>query len=252
MVDANADADADADANLEIDAAVSPLHRVDLSAGTGHVCMLLEAGAVRCWGANHLGQLGYGNLNTLGDNESAAQIGNVDVGGTAVAIAAGGTHTCALLSTGAVRCWGSGYGGRLGFGNILDVGDNETPASIGDVNIGGTAVQIETGSNHTCALLSTGKVRCWGMSGYGQLGYGNELSVGDDERPADVGDVNLGAFATQITAGSGHTCALLATGNVRCWGSGRYGQLGYGNELDIGDDASSTSGMTRYPPPPVT
>ena len=74
-------------------------------------------------------------------------------------IAAGVNHTCALLSGGAVRCWGDGASGRLGYGNTNNIGDNETPASAGDVDVGGTVTEIAAG-RHTCALLSTGAVRC--------------------------------------------------------------------------------------------
>src|SRR3954471_23525983 len=80
----------------------------------------------------------------------------------------GGRHTCALLSNGAVRCWGYGLNGELGYGNSKDIGDNETPASAGDVNVGGPVQQLALGEFHTCALLTTGKVRCWGSNGTGQ------------------------------------------------------------------------------------
>ena len=50
-------------------------------------------------------------------------------------IEAGGNHTCALLTNGAVRCWGSGGNGALGYGNTDDIGDDETPASAGDVEV---------------------------------------------------------------------------------------------------------------------
>ena len=106
----------------------------------------------------------------------------------------GQTHSCFRSAGGNVRCWGWGVGGRLGYGNEIDIGDDETPASAGDVNVGGTVVQISAGSEHTCALLNTGKVRCWGYGTYGQLGYGNVTDIGDDETPASAGDVNVGGL----------------------------------------------------------
>ena len=54
------------------------------------------------------GQLGYGNTNSIGDTETQASAGDVEVGGSVLQVAAGGSHTCALLTTGAVRCWGVG------------------------------------------------------------------------------------------------------------------------------------------------
>ena len=211
---------------------------VQISAGGGHTCALLNTGKVRCWGRCDYGQLGYGNENDIGDGETPASAGDVNVGGTVVQISAGSQHTCALLNTGKVRCWGYGEYGQLGYGNENDIGDDngETPASAGDVNVGGTVTQISAGYFHTCALLNTGKVRCWGRCDYGQLGYGNENDIGDDETPADAGDVNVGGTVVQVNGGYYHTCALLNTGKVRCWGSGSIGQLGYGNETDIGDN----------------
>ncbi|MBC8292718.1 MAG: hypothetical protein H8E45_06075, partial [Proteobacteria bacterium] len=78
------------------------------------------------------------------------------------AVAVGGYHTCATLDSGIVRCWGYGSSGQLGYGNTDSIGDNEDPVSAGDVNVGGTVVQLAAGLNHTCALLDSGAVRCWG------------------------------------------------------------------------------------------
>jgi len=85
---------------------------------------------VRYWGNNDWGQLGYGHTDDIDD---AASAGDVDVGGTAVQIWAGDGHTCALLDDGALRCWGRNAAGQLGYGHTDDVGDDETPASAGDV-----------------------------------------------------------------------------------------------------------------------
>ena len=212
-----------------------------LAAGENHVCALLDSGAVRCWGASDRGQLGYGNTNTIGDDETPASAGDVPVGGTVTQVAAGDRHTCALLDTGAVRCWGWGHNGMLGYGNTDDVGDDETPASVGDVDVGGTATLVAAGSNHSCALLDTGAVRCWGGASHGQLGYGNLVVIGDDEAPATAGDVDLGGPATDLAVGSLHNCALLGGGALRCWGIAFDGRLGYGNTDKIGDDEAPAS-----------
>jgi alpha-tubulin suppressor-like RCC1 family protein len=211
---------------------------VQLAAGGSHTCALLETGAVRCWGDGWRGQLGYGNRNNIGDDEAPAAAGDVDVGGPVVQLAAGGNRTCALLEAGAVRCWGDGDYGWLGYGNEDDIGDDETPAAAGDVDVGGSVAQLAVGWNRTCALLETGAVRCWGFGEYGQLGYGNRNDVGDDEVPAAAGDVDVGGPVVQLAAGASHTCALLETGAVRCWGRGLDGQLGYGNTNNIGDNES--------------
>jgi len=72
---------------------------------------------------------------------------------------------------------------------------------------------VTAGTVHMCALLTTGKVRCWGRSESGELGYGNKDTVGDDETPASVGDVDVGGPAQQIAVSSAHTCALLDDGH---------------------------------------
>lgn len=88
---------------------------------------------MRCWGSNYLGVLGYGDREQVGDDETPAEAGDVDVGGPVSTLSAGAFATCALLESGSVRCWGDGYRGVLGHGNEEDIGDNETPASAGDV-----------------------------------------------------------------------------------------------------------------------
>ncbi len=216
---------------------------VAISAGAYHTCALLSAGAVRCWGQNNAAQLGYGNTQTVGDgapgDKSIVDAGDVPLGGTAVAIAAGYHHTCALLATGAVRCWGDNTYGQLGYNTTTSVGDGSGPSiqSAGDVPLGGTAVAITAGGQHTCALLSNGAVRCWGLNDAGQLGYNTTTDVGDGPGPTieSAGDVPLGGTALAITAGVSHTCALLSTGGVRCWGDGTSGQLGYGKAANVGD-----------------
>lgn len=210
-----------------------------LVAGNAHTCALLTNGSVMCWGDGASGQLGYGNTNDIGDNETPIAAGSVNLGGaTVVQLAAGATHTCALTSTGSVFCWGAASGGPLGYGNLTNIGDNETPASAGPVDLGVvTPVEIVAGSLHTCVRLNTGSVKCWGTSSSGQLGYGNTTTIGDNETPATVGVVSIGATASQISSGLGiSNCVLLSDGAVRCWGSGANGRLGYGNLNDIGDN----------------
>lgn len=207
-----------------------------ISAGGYHACALLATGRVRCWGYNALGQLGYGNLNPIPGDGTPATAGDVDVGGDVVQIAAGSTHTCALLSNGSVRCWGEGIQGELGYGNTNSIGDDELPSSAGDVSVGGDAVQIAAGGRRSCALLSNGGVRCWGQGYFTGLGYGNKTSIGDDELPSSAGDIEIGGPAVQVSVGAEHMCAVLAPGRLRCWGDSYFGQLGYGNRETIGDN----------------
>jgi alpha-tubulin suppressor-like RCC1 family protein len=220
---------------------------IAITAGGAHTCAVLDNGAVRCWGFGFDGQLGYGNMNRIGDNETPDTVAPVDlgVGRTAKAITAGNAHTCALLDDHTVRCWGLGSNGQLGYGNTSNVGDVQTPGSVSPVDLGAgrNAVAISAGDFHTCAILDNGSVRCWGFNGDGELGYANTRTIGDDETPGSVGPVDLGAgrTAVAISAGGRHTCAILDDGTVRCWGQGSDGQLGYGNTDNVGDDETPGS-----------
>ena len=203
-------------------------------ASSSHSCATLGDGRLRCWGKNSEGMLGYGNTDPVGDDEPPSAAGDVDVGGMVDRVGLSLTHTCVVLDTGAVRCWGSGTTG-LGYGTPFeDLGDDEVPADVGDVELGATAVDIVAGTLHTCALLGGGDVKCWGDGSGGVLGYGDEASV---ESPSEVGPVPIGGPVVQLASGWAHTCALLEGGSVRCWGSGEVsGNLGYGTQENIGDD----------------
>jgi len=214
---------------------------IQIATGSWHTCALLDSGFVRCWGRNNYGQLGYGTTDNVGDGEAVASYGYVNLGGRATKISAGAYHTCALLSTGKVRCWGLNGNGQLGYGHTNNIGDNEAVWTAGDVSVGALVKDIEVGGYHTCALLTTSNVRCWGYNGQGQLGYGNTTQIGDNEAPSSVGEVNVGGLVKQLSTGNYQTCALLETGNMRCWGYNAHGQLGYGNTTQIGDNETPAS-----------
>jgi len=215
---------------------------VEVAAGAVHTCARLDNDAVRCFGFGGDGRLGYGNTEGIGNDESPAAAGPVDLGTgrTARTITAGRAHTCAVLDDGTVRCWGYGFDGRLGYGTGDSIGNDELPGSVPPVMLGAgrTAVAISAGDAHTCALLDDANVRCWGYGANGQLGHGGAGNIGDNEQPTAIGTVSLGSGRTAValTAGDFHTCAVLDDGNVRCWGYGGNGRLGYGNTASIGID----------------
>ncbi|WP_146155436.1 RCC1 domain-containing protein [Enhygromyxa salina] len=208
----------------------------DLVLGFSHTCALLDDGTVRCWGEADNGQLGYGNANDIGDDETPASAGPVPIGGTVTQLASGWFHNCALLDTSEVKCWGKGNEGRLGYGNVAWVGLINTPDAVGFVEVGGTPTKLAAGSAHTCALLDDGTIRCWGWGARGQLGYGNATNIGDNEPAGSGGPVEIGGLAVDIAADGNHTCATRADGRIVCWGDGGEGRLGYGNQDFIGDD----------------
>ncbi|HMJ10327.1 MAG TPA: choice-of-anchor D domain-containing protein, partial [Polyangiaceae bacterium] len=149
-------------------------------------------------------------------------------------VAVGWQHTCAVLASGRLHCWGHNRYGELGYGDTRPIGDNEFPTTAGDVNVGGAVQQVALGSGHTCARLYGGELRCWGRNEFGQLGYAHTRSVGDDEVPAALRPVRIGGHVLQLSAGRSHSCVLLAGGVVRCFGDNQSGQLGYGHTRNIG------------------
>ena len=223
-----------------------------ITAGDSFTCVLGVDGGIRCWGRAVDGQLGYGNMTPIGDDEPPSSAGSIELGGTAVELCAGDAHACARLDTGAVRCWGRNAHGELGAETMLPIGDDEAPAASGDINLGDRATHIACGGEHTCAILTTGAVRCWGRAENGALGYGDEQDIGDNEAPAEAGDINLGSEAIEVAAGRAHTCAQLKEGGIRCWGHGEHGQLGYGNRDSIGDNEvpATVAPVPLLPPSP--
>jgi alpha-tubulin suppressor-like RCC1 family protein len=181
--------------------------------------------------------LGLGNTNNIGDDESPST--NVFLDKYATAVTAGLNHTCALLTDGAVRCWGQNGNGQLGLGNTTQIGDDEGVPQSTSTSEALTATAISAGGFHACALLVCGSVRCWGYNLSGQLGIASNTTIGDNENPmTNVAATN----ETAISAGGYHTCALLAaSGSVRCRGLNNDGQLGLGNTTLIGDNENPTA-----------
>lgn len=164
---------------------------IQMSAATQHTCALFETGDVHCWGDNAFGQLGRGNTQALGDDEFPSTVPPVDLPAPAVHVTASGAHTCALLETNEVYCWGSNNFGELGYGNTDVIGNDELPSEVGSVEVGAPVVLLDAGFFHTCAVTQSNQVRCWGNNDTGQLGLGNTSKVGDDELPSAVMPISL-------------------------------------------------------------
>lgn len=195
-----------------------PAAQIEL--GEQMACARRVDGAVRCWGNNGFGALGAGTSGAWLDPTTLA---DVALPGLAVDIAVGDWHACAVLQGGALHCWGINFQGTLGYGHTDNLGKEETPTDIGPVNVGGPVASVEASGNQTCAILTSGSLRCWGYFLGGNLGYPSLAeNIGDDEVPADVGDINLPASVVDVTIADRHVCALLATGAVRCWGEDGY------------------------------
>ena len=220
------------------------------TAGGYHACIRSTVGSVKCWGKNATGQLGLGDVTQRGDdpNEMGTNLGAVSLGTgrTALALASGGYHVCAILDTRQVKCWGYNTHGELGLGDTNPRGDvaGEMGDALPVVNLGSgrTAKAITGGFYHTCAILDNGQVKCWGYNWAGQLGLGDTTTRG--RLASEMGDalpavsLGTGRTATQIAAGETHTCALLDNAQVKCWGRNLEGQLGQGDTTARGAAAS--------------
>ncbi len=219
----------------------SPDKVLSVHIGSNHACAALTSGALRCWGTNDFGKLGYGNVNDVGDNESIAAGGTLEFATAVVDATLGQEHSCAILANGNTHCWGEGSQGKLGYANQISIGASQRASTTSPVSLGDSVIDISSEVNHTCAVLANGEVVCWGRAGNGGLGYGNLQDVGDDEHPSDVGAVPLGMLASDVSVGNLHSCALSSAGSVKCWGDNYNGQLGYGHTDNIGNDETPDS-----------
>lgn len=188
-----------------------------VSLGGWHTCVVTGQGGVKCWGDNRKGQ--------LGDGTTVMRLTPVDVSGLGrgiSAVAAGVWHTCALTTSGGVRCWGFNDDGQLGDGSTSG---RLTPGPV--VGLESGVIAIAAGSDHTCALTNAGAVKCWGKNSFGALG---DNSNANRTRPVNVQGLNGGVV--EIAAGGAHSCARLSSRQVRCWGDNLVGQLGDGTNTD--------------------
>jgi alpha-tubulin suppressor-like RCC1 family protein/tRNA A-37 threonylcarbamoyl transferase component Bud32 len=205
---------------------------VPIAAGESHTCAILDNGSVSCWGSNWAGQLGNGATT---DRLTPTQTSSLGEGRTAVAITAGNAHTCAILDDGSVSCWGYNAYGRLGDGTT---NERNTPTQTSSLGFGRTAVAINAGNAHTCAILDDGSVSCWGFNAYGRLGDG---TTNERNTPTQTDSLGTDRTAVAITAGEYHTCAILDDGSVSCWGRNYYGQIGDGTTTDRNTPTQTSS-----------
>jgi alpha-tubulin suppressor-like RCC1 family protein len=237
---------------------------LSVAAGEAHTCAILAGGVVKCWGANYWGTLGLGDTANRGDNPNEMgtnlPVVDLDPGSVVGRLSAGNETTCALFSTDAVKCWGWNGDGVLGVEDTVlhGSGPDQMGSNLPFVNLGTnkTAISIAVGDNHVCAVLNDNMVKCWGSSNYGEGGRNDTAPVGTGiSRP--MGDslsavaLGTGRSAIAVAAGGHHSCALLNGGDVKCWGSNDYGQLGQGTKEIIGDGCSGVATSIRNCSVPV-
>ena len=216
---------------VAVTTAGTPLAGVTLtqiSAGSATACALGSTGAAYCWGAGGNGQLG--NNSTTAAQQTAVAVtttGTPLAGVTLTQISAANSFTCALSSTGAAYCWGTGSNG--------DLGNNSTSQSLVAVAVatsgvlaGVTLTQVMGGGGQfTCALDTFGAAYCWGVNSSGQVG--NTDTGVNFLVPVAVS----ASQATTVTAGTSHSCTIRS-GDAYCWGDNTNGELG--NNTTISSD----------------
>jgi alpha-tubulin suppressor-like RCC1 family protein len=208
---------------------------------------LLATGEIKCWGNNSSGQLGVSD--NLERGSAPGQLGAelpavaVQPPQRAAALALGTNHGCALLADRHLECWGQNDGQRLGV--AADVKGGAAPLQevvLGDVP---TALALAAGDSHSCALLDSRQVECWGSLVFGELGLGivadSDAGLASGLRaplsPIDLGEEDgAPARVLGLSAGVGFTCAVLGSLHVKCWGQNHDGQLGIGDRRARGED----------------
>jgi alpha-tubulin suppressor-like RCC1 family protein len=210
----------------------------ELFVGQFHSCVLFEDDLDRlvCWGMQTWG-IANPNVDpatTTNDGKAREITYFKDRGKRVKSLGLGNDHTCALLTTGTVECWGKNDFGQLG----VNCGVNSyTPAQV--PGLSGVA-SIDGGNRFTCVIISfTGEVKCWGNNALNQLGsgfpdnyYGSEASsscgVTSSVRTSSVANIGTnGNPGARFLAVSWYfTCATMSDFTIRCWGNNEYGQLG--------------------------
>jgi alpha-tubulin suppressor-like RCC1 family protein len=225
----------------------------DVAVGGDHACAVVGGGQVRCWGANGVGQLGTNNTDAqtgavLVQKDTDEDANDPLTGATS--LVAGDSHTCALLSSGKVRCWGLNSRGQLGTsGGSRDEADQDVRA-VGAHELQpeadlADASRLVSGDDHTCALRTSDSVTCWGENADGQLGSGAGGFHSVGQRTLAAPDVSLPEpFIKDVAASRRNSCAVLLDRTVQCWGDNTFGQVGDGigthslTPVEVGGGAS--------------
>jgi alpha-tubulin suppressor-like RCC1 family protein len=215
----------------------APIPVLDLADATtiaissDHACARVGDGTARCWGSNGGGEVG--DHSGVPQRETPVAVLAPQLVGSVAETVSGADHTCARATAGTVSCWGDNLRGQLGDGTTTD---RPHPTTVPGIT---TASALAAGDRHTCALLTDTTVRCWGNDNYGQLGTGTTHPSGLST-PTEVPGLT---GVTGITAGWGHTCAVLTDDTARCWGYNADGAVGDGTTTHR-SSPTAVSGLT--------
>ena len=207
---------------------------LDISTGSAHSCVALQAGGAACWGGSSFSDMAW-----LGRSTGPFAAGPVEsLPDALTAIAVGTEHTCAATVAGKVKCWGWNQYSQLGSATFG--ASSRIPVEIAGLPSGVAA--LTAGNTHNCVIDLVGTARCWGENSAGQLGSGAQGPP--NSVPVVVSGI---AAATRIDAGRAFTCAV-ASGAAYCWGINGNGQLGDASTQNRAQPVpvvSLTTGVTR-------
>ncbi len=218
-----------------------------VAAGGAHSCGVTTGGVVYCWGTNITGALGNPSIS-----QSPVPIPvQVPAGQTFREVVTGESQTCALTVAGPAYCWGTNVVGQLGNGSIISASSPTLVSSAANWAAIGMGAE-PTFLGHVCGADVGGVVRCWGLGNVGQLGRdATESCFYLQPWPCGLTPSvvpSLGAAVRAVTGGR-HSCALLITGGIWCWGDNGAGQLGDGTSVGRALPAS-VSGSIQWPSAP--
>ncbi|MBK8050714.1 MAG: hypothetical protein IPK16_28560 [Anaerolineales bacterium] len=137
-----------------------------------------------------------------------------------MSITMGAEHTCAVLESGHIKCWGRNTHGQLG---NATTNSSSVPVDVDNIQRAGA---ISAGDLYTCAQLADATLKCWGDNSRYQLGDGTL----DPVSTTPVAVAGLDRPVAAVATGSNHACAVMDDGSMSCWGWGFYGQLGDGTD----------------------
>jgi alpha-tubulin suppressor-like RCC1 family protein len=188
-----------------------------VTVGTFDACALTTSGAVWCWGDNTQGQLGNGSMTS-----SAVPVPVTALGNGVLSVSIGEAFGCAVTAVGGISCWGTNGNGELGNGTQTS---SAVPVPVSGINSGATSVSV--GLYTACAVVA-GSAVCWGENSDGVLGSGSAAVW--SLTPVQVSGLTSGVLSVSIQEAT--ACAMLAGGDVMCWGEGNGGVLGNGSTAD--------------------
>ncbi len=229
---------------------------ISFSAGESHACAVFNSKQIKCWGKNYSwGQHVASNPGT-GDSSNEIGVGlpfvNFGTNAKITKVSCGFVHTCVRLESGEMKCMGHNASGQTGIGSssvYVGYGSGYYGDTLPAVNLGANVkvLDIALGSGYSCAIVTGGKVKCFGYNTYGELGLGDTKERGKSS--SDLGDalpyteIGTNTIATSIhsSATAEHTCVILSmpiasAQRIKCWGMNFFNELGYGDQIYRGDN----------------